>query len=86
MPIYEYRCLECGDTSEMLLRSGNESIECPSCGSKNLQKVFSASYNIRMSASMPGRTCCGRARRRLATFCSGESCNEPHKRHVSYGR
>jgi putative FmdB family regulatory protein len=63
MPIYEYRCLECGETSEMLLRSGNESIECPSCGSKNLEKLFSASYNIRMGASMPGRTCCGRTER-----------------------
>ena len=73
MPIYEYRCLECGDTSEMLLRSGNESIECPSCGSKNLQKVFSASYNIRMSASMPGRTCCGRTERCEEPPCSLDS-------------
>ncbi len=70
MPVYEYRCLECGETSEMLLRSGNESIECPSCGSKNLEKLFSASYNIRMSASMPGRTCCGRAERCETPPCS----------------
>ncbi len=70
MPIYEYRCLECGRTSEILLRNSNESIECAFCGSKNLEKLLSASYSIRMSASMPGRTCCGRTERCDAPPCS----------------
>jgi len=71
MPIYEYKCLDCGRISEILLRSPNtETIECPICGSKNLQKLLSASYAIRMDASMPGRTCCGRTERCETPPCS----------------
>lgn len=70
MPIYEYRCLECGEPSEIFLRSGNESVECLFCGSKNLEKLFSASYAIRMSTPVPGRTCCGRTERCEAPPCS----------------
>ncbi len=30
MPIYKYKCLECGEISEILLRSpDSETIECP---------------------------------------------------------
>ena len=71
MPIYEYKRLDCGKISEIFLRSPNtETIECPICGSKNLQKLLSASYAIRMDASMPGRTCCGRTERCETPPCS----------------
>ena len=71
MPIYEYRCLECGKISEVFLRSpDNQSIECPICGSKNLERLLSASYSIRMDTSMPGRTCCGRTERCEMPPCS----------------
>jgi len=51
MPIYEYRCLDCGKISEIFLRSPrSESIECPICGSKNLERLLSASYAIKMGA------------------------------------
>ncbi|MBN2186227.1 MAG: hypothetical protein JW732_02110 [Dehalococcoidia bacterium] len=37
MPIYEYRCLDCGRTSEIFLCTTNsESIKCPICGSNNV--------------------------------------------------
>ncbi len=76
MPIYEYKCLDCGKISEIFLRSPNtETIECPICRSKNLQKLVSASYAIRMDASMPGRTCCGRTERCETPPCSsGGAC------------
>jgi len=71
MPIYEYKCLDCGRISEIFLRSPNiETIECPICGSKDLEKLLSASYAIRMDASMPGRTCCGRTERCETPPCS----------------
>jgi putative FmdB family regulatory protein len=70
MPIYEYRCLECGKTSEILLRGSDEGVECTFCGSKNLEKLLSASYSIRTSASIPGRTCCGRTERCDTPPCS----------------
>jgi len=51
MPIYEYRCLDCGKISEIFLRSPHSgSIECPICGSKNLERLLSASYAIKMGA------------------------------------
>lgn len=71
MPIYEYRCLNCGRISEILLRNlDNENIECPICGSENLEKLLSASYAIRMNDSMAGRTCCGRTERCETPPCS----------------
>lgn len=71
MPIYEYRCLNCGRISEILLRNlDNENIECPICGSENLEKLLSASYAIRMNDSMPAGTCCGRTERCETPPCS----------------
>jgi len=73
MPIYEYRCLDCGKVSEVFLRSpDSKDIECPSCGGKNLERVLSASYAIRTDSSMPGRTCCGRTERCEMPPCSSD--------------
>ncbi|RLC69581.1 MAG: zinc ribbon domain-containing protein [Chloroflexi bacterium] len=76
MPIYEYKCQECGKVSEIFLRSlQDKDIGCPSCGSKNLERVVSASYLIRMGAAAPGTTCCGRTERCETPPCSTEdSC------------
>jgi putative FmdB family regulatory protein len=43
MPIYEYRCQDCGNKFEKLLRRSSEAdgLECPSCGQKRLQQEFS---------------------------------------------
>ena len=82
MPIYEYRCLECGKVSEIFLHSfSSENVECPICGSKNLEKLLSASYAIRMSASMPGTTCCGGTERCETSPCSldGTCRRDSHK-------
>ena len=71
MPIYEYKCLDCGEVSEIFLRSPNSEIaKCPICSSKNLERLLSASYGIRMGASVPGRTCCGRTERCETPPCS----------------
>ena len=71
MPIYDYKCQDCGKVSELFLRSADsEDIKCPDCGSKNLEKLISASYMIRMNASMPGTTCCGRTEQCETPPCS----------------
>ena len=73
MPIYEYRCLSCGKISGIFLRSSeSEDIECPMCGSENLEKLLPASYAIKMNSSIPGRTCCGKMERCEILPCSGE--------------
>ena len=43
MPIYEYRCDECGEQFERLVRSLSSAgkIECPRCGSHKVEKAIS---------------------------------------------
>ena len=44
MPIYEFRCEECGHVLEALRRMGEgpEGLSCPQCGSERLSQEFSA--------------------------------------------
>ncbi|MAM69601.1 MAG: hypothetical protein CMP91_00465 [Gammaproteobacteria bacterium] len=39
MPIYEYKCLDCGHQFEKIVRL-NEKPDCESCNSSNLEKLF----------------------------------------------
>jgi putative FmdB family regulatory protein len=49
MPIYEYRCNGCHRRVSILIRSSSESsITCPSCGSSELNRLFS-SFSVRKS-------------------------------------
>ena len=43
MPIYEYRCQDCGTKFEKLVRRSSDvpQIECPSCGRKRLTQELS---------------------------------------------
>jgi len=41
MPIYEYRCNQCGKEFEELVMNGEEHPQCPACGSKNTQRLLS---------------------------------------------
>jgi len=43
MPIYEYRCAECGEKFELLVRSAARQTAptCPRCGSQKVQKAIS---------------------------------------------
>jgi len=62
MPIYEYRCCDCGTTSEFLVLRGSEAPRCPSCSSENLEKLLSAHTTIGSGRSTPGEPaggCCG---------------------------
>ena len=74
MPIYEYRCSECGRISEIFLRSVNtQNVQCPACGGYKMDKLLSASYTLKAGASAPGTTCCGRAERCETPPCSSDS-------------
>jgi putative FmdB family regulatory protein len=73
MPIYEYRCQECGASFEHLVRDGG-AVPCPSCGSPQVIKQISASFLTRGERTRrPGHTCCGREERCDAPPCAETS-------------
>jgi putative FmdB family regulatory protein len=43
MPIYEYKCKECGNKFEVLYKSDEDdsALTCPKCKAKNPVRVFS---------------------------------------------
>jgi putative FmdB family regulatory protein len=57
MPIYEYRCEDCGTKFEKLVRStvAASDIECPSCGQKHLTPELStfAAHASKASSEAP---------------------------------
>jgi putative FmdB family regulatory protein len=42
MPIYEFRCEECGAEFEELVKADGVAAVCPSCGSERARRIFSA--------------------------------------------
>jgi putative FmdB family regulatory protein len=69
MPIYEYKCQECGETSEYRITSQSQvnSLVCKNCSSQNLRKLMSVP-SIAIGRTAPAEhSCCG----------SPGSCSEP---------
>ncbi|MBN2205922.1 MAG: zinc ribbon domain-containing protein [Candidatus Aminicenantes bacterium] len=54
MPIYEFRCRDCGRTTSVLIRSLNQAFDprCAACGGANLVKLVSR-VAVRRSAGGP---------------------------------
>lgn len=76
MPIYDFKCRDCGGVSELLLLSPSENRKpaCQSCGSHDLERLVSAP-NLLHNAANSGATCCGRAERCETPPCStGGGC------------
>jgi len=61
MPIFEYRCRECGHITAFLEKAdGRHPHACEDCGSKDTEKVFStfaAKSGGASSSSCPTGTC-----------------------------
>ena len=69
MPIYEYKCRDCGQINELLVLRKDEEVSCKSCNSQNLEKLISAHNTMGSGgfiADSPGG-CCG----------SPNSCGNP---------
>jgi len=58
MPIYEYRCVNCGHIFDKFQSIGadNSSVECPKCGTPRPERLFSA---FASSGSGAGNTSSG---------------------------
>ena len=64
MPIFDYRCDDCGKFSEILVTLSDDQPQCRECGSTNLKKMISkpSSLSGRSVSGFPGpgdTTCCG---------------------------
>jgi putative FmdB family regulatory protein len=69
MPIYEFRCLGCGNVFELLKlkREDNESVmKCPKCKSAEIERVLS-SVSVLSSSG-------GKKAKQTVKSCGGGSC------------
>jgi putative FmdB family regulatory protein len=60
MPIFEYKCTDCGSKFEKLVRRSAEEIACPSCGQARVTRelsTFSAHANGRPKDASPSMPC-----------------------------
>jgi putative FmdB family regulatory protein len=74
MPIYEFKCGDCGAVTEVLLRGGDaDPPRCQECGSPQVRKLISTFNSMSRGPVSGGSTCCGRDERCEAPPCSGDS-------------
>ena len=67
MPLFEYQCRECARQFETLVR-GSEPVECPQCGSRTLEKLFSTTAaHVRQGGQLPIASGC--------PISSGQPCD-----------
>lgn len=64
MPLYDFVCRDCGNTTEMLVTGSEKGLSCPACGSSSLSKLLSAPSSLSGAPKSrlpgPGDTaCCG---------------------------
>ena len=78
MPIFEFKCVECGAAFESVDLPGRETTTvCPGCGSTELEKLFSTFATPKMPAASDGLTCCGREERCDSPPCdAGGTCRK----------
>ncbi|MCP5105817.1 MAG: zinc ribbon domain-containing protein [bacterium] len=73
MPIYEYKCNECGEDSEILLRSYSAEANCPHCKSADLTRLISVPGAVmtKGSHSSPDMPMCPNRERCGVPNCPG---------------
>ena len=65
MPIFEYLCSACATVSEHLVLGGSDTVLCPKCGGREMNKllsVTSSASGVKDGSRMPGAgdtACCG---------------------------
>ncbi len=75
MPIYDYKCPDCGNIVEVLIRTSDSSPPaCPSCRGEHLVKQPSAGYVARFRVAPHRTSCCGREE---GCEGAGSGCSEP---------
>jgi putative FmdB family regulatory protein len=74
MPIYEYKCPSCGQSSEVLVQGffSPPAPKCPDCGREMERRLTSPSL-VTNKGSNSGKTCCGREERCDKPPCSSDN-------------
>ena len=70
MPIFEYRCDDCGTKFEKLVRNGTTEVACPSCGQAHVNQELST-FSAHGSKSAEPQTGggCGAGMCRMPDVC-----------------
>ena len=81
MPLFEYMCLECGEVSEILVMSPDDSPQCSVCSGFKLKKLLSApaAYSGSASSGLPGpgdSSCCGHSPGEAGCAGPGSCCGK----------
>jgi len=65
MPMYDYRCVQCGDKFEELIFSWDKEKEiiCPNCSSKDAERLIGAPVSIGTSSARTSSEKCCRVQR-----------------------
>ena len=61
MPIYEFKCKECGHEFEVIMRASanKEDVVCPKCHAKNQDRLMSAFSSGSSSGGYSAASSCG---------------------------
>ena len=72
MPLYEYKCRECGEVGEFIVHGlpDSKTLACHRCGSQNLDRLLSVPNLIKGKGTDAGTTCCGKTERCETPPCS----------------
>lgn len=74
MPIFEYKCKDCSEISELLIfNEKKEKPLCKKCGSENLEKLFS-SFSSQVKNSSPCSSGACPSSEAAGGHCHGPSC------------
>lgn len=81
MPLYEYKCKDCGSVSEHLVGVGFDApaLECMQCGSTKLNQLISI---VSVNRGAEPATCCGG---HVAGECQGSCDQQEARSHVHSG-
>lgn len=79
MPLFEFKCSDCGKLSEILVVNSDDTPKCEACGSQNLSKQISAHSSMSgpVKTGMPGlgdTACCGSSPGQAAGCAGPGSC------------
>ncbi|CAN2042339.1 Zinc ribbon domain-containing protein [Candidatus Magnetomoraceae bacterium gMMP-15] len=72
MPIYEYHCNKCNKNFEFLV-FGDDEIFCPSCNSKDVNRMLSTCGFVSKGSS--GKTVSSSASASSCTGCTSTNCS-----------